>query len=425
MSIRPTCALILLCVVQGCERFAFTAMLPLFVLYLHHRHGFSEPTALLILAVFNGLSYVGGLPGGMLLDRRLGPTAGLIMGSTLLAAGYGTLAIDHDLSLWPGFGLMVLGHGLFRPGMASRLGALFPASDARRERSFLWQYLAINLAFVFGPLCADAAIGEQRWRRLFLLATAAMAIGTLFLSLAARVLRPLPLHHAKDARSSRASEERTDTATRWRAVRLLCALAVVFWLTALQSGGSLALFAEAYTVRSIAVLGRSIAIGPTQFTSLHGFLVLALLPLFLAGSGWLRRHHAEPSTPVKMVWGYVTSTAAFVLLAAACLRGGDISRVSAAWLIGCYVLLAVAELLLGPFGLSLVTQIAPPHRTGQAGGLWFAASAVGNLAAGGLGLLWGRWPNHRYFALLALASLGAAAALFGWLRRLEAITDRR
>lgn len=425
MSTRPTCALILLCVVQGCERFAFTAMLPLFVLYLHHRHGFSEPTALLILAVFNGLSYVGGLPGGMLLDRRLGPTAGLIVGSTLLAAGYGTLVIDHDLSLWPGFGLMVLGHGLFRPGMASRLGALFPASDARCERSFLWQYLAINLAFVFGPLCADAAIGEQRWRRLFLLATAAMAIGTLFLSLAARVLRPLPLHHAKDATSSRASEDRTDTATRWRAVRLLCALAVVFWLTALQSGGSLALFAEAYTVRSIAVLGRPIAIGPTQFTSLHGFLVLALLPLFLAGSGWLRRRHAEPSTPVKMVWGYVASTAAFVLLAAACLRGDDISRVSAAWLIGCYVLLAVAELLLGPFGLSLVTQIAPPHRTGQAGGLWFAAAAVGNLAAGGLGLLWGRWPNHRYFALLALASLGAAVALFGWLRRLEAITDRR
>ena len=73
VSRHSSSSLVLLCVVQGCERFAFFAMLPLFVLYLHHRHGFSEPTALLILGVFNGLSYVSGLPGGMLTDRKLGP----------------------------------------------------------------------------------------------------------------------------------------------------------------------------------------------------------------------------------------------------------------------------------------------------------------------------------------------------------------
>jgi len=422
MSTRPTCALVLLCVVQGCERFAFTAMLPLFVLYLHHRHGFSEPTALLILAVFNGLSYVSGLPGGMLADRKLGSPVGLITGSMLLAAGYGALAIDRDLSLWPGCGLMVLGHGLFRPGMATLLGDLFPASDVRRDRGFLWHYLAINVAFVLGPLCASAVAGEHRWRRLFLLATAAMLVGTLVLALAAWLLRPLTPHRARDA-ARRSASAGSYAATRWRAVWMLCTLAVAFWLTALQAGGSLALFAETYTVRSIAVLGNSMAIGPAQFASLHGLLVLVLLPLFIAGATRLRRRHAEPSTPAKMVWGYVATAAAFILLAAACLHGGDTTRVSSAWLIGCYVLLSVAELLLGPFGLSLVTQIAPSNRTGQAGGLWFAAAAVGNLAAGGLGLLWGHWPNHRYFALLALASLGAAVALFTRLSPLERLIN--
>jgi hypothetical protein len=48
---------------------------------------------------------------------------------------------------------------------------------------------------------------------------------------------------------------------------------------------------------------------------------------------------------------------------------------------------------------------------------------VGNLAAGGLGLLLGHWPNHRYFALLALASLGAAAALFTRIRPLERLLN--
>ncbi len=421
MSTRPTCALVLLCVVQGCERFAFSAMLPLFVLYLHRRHGFSEPTALLILGVFNGLSYVSGLPGGMLTDRKLGSMAGLMMGAVMLAAGYGALATDHKSLLWPGCGLLVLGHGLFRPGMATLLGALFPSNDRRLEHNFLWQYLAINIACVTGPLCAGSIAVEERWRGLFLLASAAMVIGVMVLMFGARLLRQSTQLPVIVAGSSAAV---ASLSARWSAVWLLCTLAVVFWLTALQAGGSLALFAEAYTLRSITVQGRSVAVGPTQFASLHGLLVLSLLPLFLASAARVRRRHAEPSTAVKMVWGYVATAAAFVVLAAAGLHGGDAARVSPAWLTGCYGLLSVAELLLGPFGMSLVTRIAPPNRTGQAVGLWFAAAAVGNVAAGGIGLLWGRWPNHRYFALLALTSLGAAVVLFAWLRRLEAILRR-
>ena len=80
-------ALTLLCAVQGCERFAFTAILPLFVLYLHRRHGFTEPTALLIIGLFTALSYASGLPGGMLTDRRLDPRSGLLIGSVLLMLG--------------------------------------------------------------------------------------------------------------------------------------------------------------------------------------------------------------------------------------------------------------------------------------------------------------------------------------------------
>ena len=80
---------------------------------------------------------------------------------------------------------------------------------------------------------------------------------------------------------------------------------------------------------------------------------------------------------------------------------------------------AVAELLLLPLGMSLVTRIAPPHKASQAIGLWFAAAAVGNALAGVIGLLWGRWPNHRYFALLALMSLAAALVLFIRLSPLE------
>ena len=72
---------------------------------------------------------------------------------------------------------------------------------------------------------------------------------------------------------------------------------------------------------------------------------------------------------------------------------------------------AIAEVLLAPLGVSLITRLAPPHKTAQAVGLWFASSAVGNGLAALLALGWDRWPHHRYFAVLAILSLGAAAAL--------------
>lgn len=382
---RANSALVLLCVVQGLERLAFAATLPLFVLYLHHRHGFGEPTALLFVGVFHGLSYVCGLPGGMFADRVIGSTKSLVAGAALLACGYAALAIDWAVLLWPACLGMVVGHGLFRPAMATLLGLLAPDDDSRRERAFLWQYLVVNLAFVLGPLIADRPVRLHLWRGLFLWSSLATTMATLVSCITSWFL-PARGSSQRLRLTTEPRSRQHDEPARWRAVWLVCALAEVFWLTALQSGGALALFAEHNTVRSIAVGGLSIATGPAQFASLHGLLVLVLLPLLMVGMVWLRRREREPSAPVKMLWGYVCTAAAFVLLTAASLNGGDTSRVSAGWLFGGYVLLSASELLLAPFGLSLVTKLAPPNRQGQAVGLWFAAAALCNAAAGGIGL---------------------------------------
>ena len=116
-SVSRRRALVLLCVVQGCERFAFLAMLPLFVLYAQDRHAMPAPTALLVIAVFQALSYLGGLPAGWLADRRLGARASSLLGAGLLACGYGLLALDHTGLLWLALGTMVAGHSLFKPGL--------------------------------------------------------------------------------------------------------------------------------------------------------------------------------------------------------------------------------------------------------------------------------------------------------------------
>ena len=207
---------------------------------------------------------------------------------------------------------------------------------------------------------------------------------------------------------------------RLRAVWLLSGVAVIFWLTAHQAGGSLMTFATTSTVRQVTILGHTFQMVPGHFASLHGLMVLALLPAFLALHGRRRRHAA--STVGLMLWGYVATAAAFMLMTTAGLRGGDTGRVSGGWLAGCYLLLSFAEVLLAPLGVSLLTRLAPKEKATQAVGLWFAGCAVGNGLAGALGLCWERWPHHRYFGLLALLSLGAAAILLSRRRRLDWLT---
>ena len=59
--------------------------------------------------------------------------------------------------------------------------------------------------------------------------------------------------------------------------------------------------------------------------------------------------------------------------------------VSPFWLFGSLFFLTIGELCLSPVGLSTMTKLAPDVIRGQIMGLWFSASALGNLMAGLIG----------------------------------------
>ena len=52
------------------------------------------------------------------------------------------------------------------------------------------------------------------------------------------------------------------------------------------------------------------------------------------------------------------------------------------WLISTYLLHTFGELALSPVGLSVTTKLAPKRYVGQMMGMWFLATALGNLIAG-------------------------------------------
>jgi POT family proton-dependent oligopeptide transporter len=55
------------------------------------------------------------------------------------------------------------------------------------------------------------------------------------------------------------------------------------------------------------------------------------------------------------------------------------------WLIGSYFFQTLGELSLSPVGLSSMTKLSPRKYIGQMMGIWFLATAVGNLIAGLVG----------------------------------------
>ena len=65
--------------------------------------------------------------------------------------------------------------------------------------------------------------------------------------------------------------------------------------------------------------------------------------------------------------------------------GGGTFLVSPWWLVASYFFQTVGELCLSPVGLSSMTKLSPRKYVGQMMGIWFTASALGNLVAGLVG----------------------------------------
>ncbi len=88
------------------------------------------------------------------------------------------------------------------------------------------------------------------------------------------------------------------------------------------------------------------------------------------------------------------------------------------WLVGCYFVITVGELFVSPLGLSMVAKLAPRRMTAMLMGIWFISTSIGATLSGQLGVFWIRWPHSRFFALLVVTSLLAAAILVWQFRRL-------
>jgi len=153
---------------------------------------------------------------------------------------------------------------------------------------------------------------------------------------------------------------------------------MMFWAGFEQTGASLTLFAERYTDR--VVLGWDVPAGTLQ--NINPLFIILFSPIFAALWVKLGARNLDPAAPAKFGMGLVFMAVGFVVMyfAAQYVVTGD--KVLPTWLILTYMFHTWGELCLSPVGLSSMSKLVPTRFVGQALGVWFLATAMGNNLAG-------------------------------------------
>jgi proton-dependent oligopeptide transporter, POT family len=428
------------------ERFSYYGIRPLLVLFMTAAladggFGFDRPTASAIVGIYAASVYLASLPGGWIADRWLGLRRTIYYGAVLISLGHFAIALSSVFSkpaFFAGLVLIVMGTGLLKPNISAIVGDLYPAADARRDAGFSIFYMGINVGALAAPLITGFLGERVGWHYGFGAAGVGMVIGLITYRIrAGETLGPLGVLPSGTPEQQRTVKNVTmlllaliglvmlltmtgaltinaiSVGNRMRDVMvatavayfgylflfagldpnekkrifvilILAIFATIFWSAFEQAPTSLNLFAQDFTDRNL--LGWEVPVSWLQ--SVNSFFVITLAPVFAALWVTMAQRGREFSSLAKFTFGLLFAGLGFylmVLAANAVIAGGPGTRVSMWWLTGSYLLQTLGELSLSPVGLSSMTKLSPRRFVGQMMGVWFLATALGNLIAGLVG----------------------------------------
>ena len=168
---------------------------------------------------------------------------------------------------------------------------------------------------------------------------------------------------------------------------------------------------------------------PQIFQQFNPFYVVALTPFSVALFSWLAKKQKDPSAPRRIGYGMLVAGLGFGVMAIGSIglgiapaEGQASTLVSPNWLMGTYLVLTFAELLLSPMGISFVSKVAPPKYKGAMMGCWFGATAIGNFLTAIPAMLWDKIDVAVLWTILIGLCLLSAAFIFSIMKKLEAAT---
>lgn len=408
--------------------------------------GFERAQASAIVGIYGASVYLASLPGGWIADRLLGLRRAILYGAICISAGHISIGLSAfmggKITFFLGLMLIVLGTGLLKPNISAIVGDLYPEGGARRDAGFSIFYMGINIGAFAGFLVTGYLGEEIGWHYGFGAAGVGMLIGlAVYLLRAPSTLgdigmeptkHPDPVIQAKQETNIKlilgigvaiiaivfvlaasgiitidaqvvggymtyilvgmaviffgylfiAGGLTSDEKKRVLVIAVLFVAAAIFWSAFEQAPTSLNLFANDFTERTVG----GFLIPATWFQSINALFIILLAPLFAAL--WVKLGPRDLSSPMKFALGLGLAGLGFLIMifaANSVVSSNGLLKVSAMWLIASYFFQTVGELCLSPVGLSSMTKLSPRRYVGQMMGIWFLASALGNLIGGLVG----------------------------------------
>lgn len=418
------------------ERLSYYGMRALLVLFMTDQIvnggiGMTDAEATAIYGIYTALVYLVALPGGWIADRIIGSQSAILAGGIIIMCGHFVLAIPSLNTFYLGLLLVILGTGLLKPNISAILGELYSPSDDRRDAGFSIFYMGINIGGMLGPIICGALAQNQNygWHYGFAVAGIGMLFGIIqfwktrhylgtaglppsnvnikktwaLISIGLIVILGLlwvSIINIGDINFIRMSEFITYiilftafsffayilllgklTSQERNRVWVIIALflgASMFWAGFEQAGSSLNLFANRY----IKLEFGWITLYSSWFQSINSIFIIIFAPMFAYMWIWLAKKNLNPSTPTKFAIGLLFLALGFFMMVMASTIVANGNQAMPTWLLLTYLFHTFGELALSPVGLSVTTKLAPKRFVGQMMGIWFVASALGNLIAG-------------------------------------------
>jgi proton-dependent oligopeptide transporter, POT family len=408
--------------------------------------GFERGQASAIVGIYGAGVYLASLPGGWVADRLLGLRKAILYGAICITAGHFSIGVSAfaggQTAFFLGLLLIVIGTGLLKPNISAIVGDLYPEGGARRDAGFSIFYMGINLGALAGFIVTGYLGEEIGWHWGFGAAGVGMLIGLVIYVLRARAtlgdIGMEPTKHPDPAIQAKRETNvklilgvgaaaialvfilgatgaitidaqaigqymtyflvgiaalyfaylfvlgglNSDEKKRVLVIAVLFVAAAVFWSAFEQAPTSLNLFAADFTQR---VYG-GFEVPATWFQSINSAFIIILAPVFAAL--WVKLGPRDLSSPMKFALGLLFAGLGFLIMifaANSVVASNGALKVSAMWLTASYFFQTIGELCLSPVGLSSMTKLSPRRYVGQVMGIWFLASAVGNLIGGLVG----------------------------------------
>ena len=409
--------------------------------------GFERLQASAIVGIYASSVYLASLPGGWIADRLLGLRRAIFVGAVLICCGHLAIGLSGFVGrpmFFIGLVLIVFGTGLLKPNISALVGDLYPEGGARRDAGFSIFYMGINTGSFLGQLMTPLIAAWVGWHWGFGAAGVGMLLGLIvFGTSAKKTLGTLGLETSKHPDSAVQARQISrakvaiaaglgllalvillassgvitlnpqqigrsmtfvlvglgvayfgyiflaggltpDERKRVVVILVLFVFSAIFWSAFEQAPTSLNLFARDFTDRQLG----GWTIPPGLFQSINALFIIIFAPVFAVIWSRLANRGLDLSSPTKFAIGLFASGAGFFLmwLAANIIVGsGGVVKVSPWWLVSCYFMQTVGELSVSPVGLSSMTKLSPRRYVGQMMGVWFLATALGNLIAGLVG----------------------------------------